>query len=149
MRKIRRTELDRLLKNNVCEILFIRRRPERAPGRPFMRKMVCSNCTEILNSENGIRSLNFRLPKGPKQLNEAIHNIVVAWDLFMQDYRNISMDQCFLIQTIPPETFWEYFNKVIYPMSASEKMTYHDTLDELPKNTQTPTKPKRKYGKNR
>lgn len=134
MRKVGRTELDRTLANNVCEIFFIRRRPERAPHRPEFRRMVCSNCSEVLNSENGIRSLNFRRPRGPKKLDERFHNIVVVWDIFMQDYRNVSMEYCYIVQTIPPEGFWEYYNKVLYPMSPSEKMHYMDNLDDLPKH---------------
>jgi hypothetical protein len=141
MKKVFRLELDRLLQSNVCEILFLRRRPERAPGRPFFRKMLCSNSMEILNSENGIRSLNFHLPGGPKKIDESRHNVVVVWDIFMQDYRNVSMDKCFLIQTLGPDDFWEYFNKHILSMTAGEKMQFMDTLDELPKHI--------KHGKNR
>jgi hypothetical protein len=132
MRRVRRGELDRLVSQNVCEIFFLRRRPERSPGRPIFRKMLCSNSMEILRSENGIRSLNFRLPNGPKQINEVYHDIVVVWDIFMQDYRNVSMENCYLIQTIPPEGFWDYYNKVLYVMSANEKMQYMDNLEDLP-----------------
>jgi hypothetical protein len=128
MRKVSRLELDNLLNHNACEIVFMRRRPERAPGRPPYRRMLCSNSMELLNSENGIRSLNFRLP-GPKQIDEAKHNVVVAWDIFMQDYRNISCDVVLLVQTIPDdETFWKYYNEVLYPMSANEKMNFMDTV---------------------
>lgn len=135
MRKVGRTELDRLVANNVCEIFFMRRRPERAPAHPEFRRMMCSNCSEILNSENGIRSLNFRKPESPKQLNERFHNIVVVWDIFMQDYRNVSLEYCYLVQSIVPENFWEYYNKVLFPMSSSEKAMYQDSLDDLPKQT--------------
>jgi hypothetical protein len=141
MRKIGRTELDRLLANNVCEIFFMRRRPERAPRRPEYRKMVCSTCNEILNSENGVRSLNFRKPEGPKKIDERFHNVVVVWDLFMQDYRNVSMERCYIVQAIPPENFWEYYNNVLYTMSANEKMQYMDDLEDLP--TYQPKKQKR------
>lgn len=136
MRKVRRAELDRLVANNVCEIFFMRRRPERAPRRPEFRRMLCSNSMEVLRSENGIRSLNFRSPSGLKKLNESFHNIVVVWDIFMQDYRNVSMENCYLVQQIPPENFWQYYNKVLYPMSANEKMMYMDSLDDLPKADQ-------------
>ena len=127
MRKIGRTELDGLLNNNACEIVFLRRRPERAKGRPIFRRMLCSNSMEILNSENGIRSLNFRLP-GPKQVDESKHNLVVTWDIFMQDYRNVSMDACFLVKEISNEEFWDYYNKVLYPMPQSQKMQFMDTM---------------------
>lgn len=128
MRRIGRTELDGLLNHNACEIVFLRRRPERAPTRPIFRRMLCSNSMELLNSENGIRSLNFRLP-GPKQVDEAKHNLLVVWDIFMQDYRNVAMDDCFLVKSIPDdETFWKYYNEVLYPMPQSQKMQFMDTV---------------------
>lgn len=128
MKKVGRSEFDSLLNSNVCEIIFVRRRPERAPSRPLLRRMICTNSSTLLNSENGIRSLNFHPPKGPKQVDEVIHNLVVVWDIFMQDYRNVSMDQCYLVQAIPDDDrFWNYFNNVLYPMSAKQKMNYMDS----------------------
>lgn len=129
MTKIGRSRLDAKLLHNACEIIFMRRRPERAPGRPLFRRMLCSKSMELLNSENGIRSLNFRLPQGPKQINESKHNIIVVWDIFMQDYRNVSMDVCFLVQEIPDDdTFWKYYNEVLYPMTGDQKQQYMDTI---------------------
>lgn len=132
MKRLLRPQLQGLLKNNICDIFFLRRRPERAPGRPEFRQMLCTNSSEILRSENGIRHLNFR-PAGPKQINEAIHNLVVTWDIFMQDYRNVSMEYCYLIKSIPADdTFWEYYNNVLYPMSPNEKLRYMDLVNPLP-----------------
>ena len=134
MRKIRRAELRSLLTRNACEIFFIRRRPERAPGRPYFRNMLCSNSMQLLRSENGIRNLNFRSPRGPKKVDERKHNLLVVWDIFMQDYRNVSMDDCYVIQTIPhDDTFWKYYNDVLLKMGSSEKLRYMDSLGELPK----------------
>lgn len=127
MRRIDRGELDKKLLNSVCEIVFIRRRPERAKGRPITRRMLCSKSMNLLNSPNGKLSLNFRLPRGPKKVNEVKHNLVVVWDIFMQDYRNVSMDDCFLVKEIPAnEEFWKYFNEVLYPMSAEDKAAFMD-----------------------
>jgi hypothetical protein len=132
MRKLRRTELQGLLKNNICDIFFLRRRPERAPGRPAFRQMLCTNSVEILRSENGIRHLNWR-QAGPKQVNEAIHNLVVTWDIFMQDYRNVSMEYCYLVKSFPADdSFWEYYNNVLYPMSPGEKLRYQDVENQIP-----------------
>ena len=129
MRKILRAELANILSQNVCEVVFVRRRPERAPGRSLTRRMITTNSINLLTSENGIRSLNFRLPKGPKQINEQIHNIVVAWDIIMQDYRNISMDDCYLVQTIPDDdNFWKFYNEILYPMSKEQKLQFMDGL---------------------
>ena len=128
MEKLTRTRLQSLLKNNICDLLIIRRRPERAPGRPDIRQMLCTNSMEILRSENGLRTLNYRGSFEPKQVDERLHNLVVTWDIIMQDYRNVSMDMCYLVQKMPADdNFWEYFNKHIFPMSPNEKMRYMDT----------------------
>jgi hypothetical protein len=129
-RKISRSELKNLVSSNVCEIIFLRRTPERAPVPPRAqwRRMLCTNSIQILNSTNGRISLNFRFPKSPRRIDEVKNNIVVAWDIMMQDYRNISMENCYLIQTIPgDETFWKYYNEVLYTMTPAQKMNFMDT----------------------
>lgn len=129
-RKIGRGELKNLVSSNVCEILFHRRTPERTsiPPRSEWRRMLCTNSIQILNSTNGKISLNFRFPRTPKRIDEVKHNMVVVWDIIMQDYRNVSMDECYLIQTIPgDETFWKYYNEVLYTMSGPQKMNFMDT----------------------
>jgi hypothetical protein len=127
-RLVSRQELKNLALNNVCEIVFLRRRPERAPNRPEFRRMLCSLNDNLLNSVDGRLSLNFHYPRTSRRIDEAKHNIVVVWDIFMQDYRNVSMDQCYLLQTIPPnERFWKYYNDVLYPMTPEQKMTFMDT----------------------
>ena len=127
LKRIKRTELQRLLKSNVCDLLVVRRRPERAPGRPELRQMLCTNSMEILRSENGLRVLNYSGSFEPKKVDERKHNLVVTWDIFMQDYRNVSMDLCYLVQKIPADdNFWKFFNENIFPMSPNEKMRYMD-----------------------
>lgn len=136
MRRIKRTELKRILTRNACELFIFRRRPERAPGRPYFRSMLCSNSMELLRSENGIRNLNFRSPRGPKKVDERKHNLCVVWDIFMQDYRNVAMEDCYMIQTIPDDdTFWKYYNDVLSQMSGEQKMRYMDDINDLPKPT--------------
>lgn len=116
-----------MLNRHVCDILIVRRRPERAPGRPLLRQMLCTNSMDILRSENGLRVLNYRGSFIPKKVDERKHNLVVTWDIMMQDYRNVNMDECYLMQKIPADdTFWEYFNESILPLSPSEKMRYMD-----------------------
>lgn len=131
MRKVNRIELANLLATNVCDILFVRRRPERTLHKnKLIRRMFCTNSNSLLNSLNGRTSLGYRPPKGPKKIDEVKHNVVVTWDIFMQDYRNVSMDACFLVNEFPAdESFWEYFNENIYPMTAKEKQYY---IGEIP-----------------
>ena len=120
---IQRTTLDSILLNNVCEIRFSRRRP--VAGKSATRRMWCTKSYSLLNSINGRISLNYKPPSGPKKVNEAQDNIIVVWDILMQDYRTVSADQCDLLQQIPADdSFWEYFNNNIYPMSAKQKINF-------------------------
>lgn len=128
-RVVGRPELKSLLSNNICEIVFTRRRPERAPGRPYVRRMLCSNAMSVLNSWNGHLSLHFHLPRTGRRIDEVKHNIVVVWDILECDYRNVSMDECYLRQIIPgDDTFWQYYNEVLYPMTPEQKRSFEDTM---------------------
>lgn len=128
-RLVQRRELDMLLQNNVCEIVFVRRRPERAPNRPVVRRMICTNALQVLDTENGHISLNFHFPRTARRIDEVKHNIVVVWDIFMQDYRNVSMETCYLRQTIPADdTFWKYYNDALFKMTPQQKMNFMDSV---------------------
>lgn len=119
---IQRVALDSLLLKNVCEIRFVRRRPRAGDGPT--RRMLCTKSYELLNSVNGRVTLNYAPPRGPKKINEAAENVLVVWDILMQDYRTINMNSCDLIQQIPDKDFWEYFNENIYPMSPEQKFNF-------------------------
>jgi hypothetical protein len=119
---IQRAALDSLLLNNVCEIRFVRRRPRAGDGPT--RRMLCTKSFDLLNSVNGRTTLNYAPPKGPAKINEAAENVLVVWDILMQSYRTISMNSCDLIQQIPNNDFWEYFNENIYPMSPEQKYNF-------------------------
>lgn len=127
-RKINRLELKSLLNSNVCEIVFVRRRPERAPDRPLVRRMLCTNSGNILNSLNGKISLRYRPPKTSFRINEQLYNLCVVWDILWCDYRNVSMEDCYLRQIIPDDnTFWKYYNDVLYKMSPQQKLNFMDS----------------------
>ena len=143
-RLVSKNELKTLLQNNVCEIVFVRRRPERAPVPPrlVIRRMLCTNSLKLLTSYNGKLSLNFRFPKTARRLNENLHDIVVVWDILVQDYRNVSISTpespftnkgpsqqtCYLRQTIPDDdTFWQYYNDVLLKMTPDQKMNFMDS----------------------
>lgn len=121
--RVHRSALDSILLSNVCEVRFVRRSPK--PGSPPTRRMLCTKAHSLLTSTNGRVSLNYRSPVHPPVINEAAENVVTVWDILMQDYRNISMEQCELIQQIPAdEEFWTYFNDSIYPMSGEQKLNF-------------------------
>jgi hypothetical protein len=144
-RIVSKSELKALLQNNVCEVVFVRRRPERAPVPPRVniRRMICTNSFSLLASYNAKISLNFRLPKTGRRIDESKHDIVCAWDILMQDYRNISISTpespftnkgpskstCYLRQTIPADdTFWKYYNDVLIKMSPEQKLNFMDSV---------------------
>jgi len=128
MTRIRRAKLNSLLQRGACEIIFLRRDTKKIHGGQVTRKMVCSNCNEILNTENGIRSLNFKRPRGAKKINESLHDVVVVWDILMQDYRNVSMENCFLISEMEPDQFWQFYNETLLPMTPKGKLQYMNSV---------------------
>jgi hypothetical protein len=120
---VQRAALNSILQNNVADIRFVRRDPK--PGFPPTRRMICTKSYELLSSTNGRLSLNYIPPKGPPQLNEVAENLIVVWDILMQSFRNISMNDVNLIEQWPAdEEFWTYFNESIYPMSKEQKFTF-------------------------
>ena len=120
---IQKSALDLLLQTNVCEIRFPRRTVK--SGLASTRRMLCTKSQQLLTSVNGRLSLNYFAPKGAPKSYLGPDHLAVAWDILMQDYRNINMDQCDLIQEIPAnDDFWIYFNENIYPMSAQQKFNF-------------------------
>lgn len=126
--KISLQALKTILETNVAEIRFIRRRGK--SGHPMERRMVCSNDKKFLSSSAGRITLNFR-PVATTQpqpyFNRNAKNVLNVWDIIMQDYRNINMDSCDLVQVIPSDKFWEFFNKTLAILSPKEKMRYMDS----------------------
>lgn len=121
--KVQRSTLDSILLRNVCEVRFTRKIPVK--DKPSTRRMWCTKSYNLLNSTNGKVSLNYRAPTKSKIINEEVNNILVVWDIFMQDYRIINMNECDLLQQIPDdETFWQFFNENLYIMSAEQKAAF-------------------------
>lgn len=121
--RVSRTGLEAILKNHVAEIVFWRR----TPGPSDVRRMLCTLDMRLLNSNEGRIALNFRPAKHAPPYNPRAYNLLIVWDIFMQDYRAISMDSCELIKTIksnPPDEWWKYFNEVLSKMTAQEKVDF-------------------------
>ncbi len=122
---ISRQNLKALLRTSVCEIKFRRRNP--IAGRPLYRRMLCTTSPTILNSLDGRLTLNFRPTNNPPPYNPDEYNLVIVWDILMQDYRSVNMTYCNLIAKIPAtKAFWDYFRKEIYPKSQNEKKYWMD-----------------------
>lgn len=121
--KIALPTLKALLETNVLEIKFTRRRSK--PGAPATRRMLCTNSAAILKTVPGREALNFRATYKPPKYNPQTKNLILAWDIFKQDYRMINCDNVALISQIPAnEEFWEYFNNTLRTMSAEQKSTF-------------------------
>jgi hypothetical protein len=119
MAKIGLQSLKQVLQKNVAEIRFTLRRSNLSGQR--VRNMLCTLDDSILNSINGRTTLNFRPPKQNPPYNPAAKNLLLVWDIFMQDWRMVNMNDCSLINTITRDEFWKYFNDHIYGMTIQEK----------------------------
>jgi hypothetical protein len=120
---VQRASLDSLLLTNVCEIRFQRKKP--VAGKSATRRMWCTKSYSLLNSTNGRISLNYHPPTSGKRYVESIKNNIIVWDILMQDYRTISMEECELLQQVPAnEDFWKFFNENIYPLSTEQKINF-------------------------
>jgi hypothetical protein len=112
-----------LLLSNVAEIRFQRRVV--VPGSTTFRRMWCTNCAALLNSYNGRAILNYRSPSRGYAYDVTGKNLIVTWDILMQDYRNISMDNCDLLRSLPAnDEFWKFFNENILIMSTQQKINF-------------------------
>jgi hypothetical protein len=119
-----------LLMQSVVELKFKRRREK--PGYQDYRRMLCTNDKKLLMSKLGREILNydppkkFSLPYDPRS-----KNLVIAYDIFYQNFRAINcndVDVISVIKTAPDATeFWKYFNEKIRPMSAVQKATFMNT----------------------
>lgn len=114
--------LQTLLRSNVAEIKFTRRLPKR--GSPPTRRMLCTCCIALLNSSQGRITLNFRPAYGKLAYNPTQKNLIVVWDILMQDYRMINMSACDLFATIPQNGFWSFFNKKLATMTTKQKIDF-------------------------
>tara|TARA_R110000868_G_scaffold138335_3_gene352402 strand:+ start:7676 stop:8029 length:354 start_codon:yes stop_codon:yes gene_type:complete len=114
--------LQNLQKSNILEIKFKRRHLK--PGAPLTRRMLCTGDLSVLNSPQGRVALNFRPAYSQPLFNPTIKNLLVTWDIFMQNYRMVNMDACELITLVPNAGFWKFFNERLALMSTAQKMQF-------------------------
>jgi hypothetical protein len=111
------------LLNNVVEVRFVRRR--QIPGLGAVRRMLCTNNATILTSPNGRIVLNYRTPANALNYNPAQKNLIITWDILMQDFRTISLDDCEIVRQFPPnDEFWNFFNETIFNMTMQQKFAF-------------------------
>jgi hypothetical protein len=127
--RLSRSGLSALLHKNAAELRFIRRVPKEFWSN--RRRMLCTNDMTLLRSIPGTKVLNFQLPLGiglPYDPNQ--HNLLITWDIFMQNWRAIpceSVDVIAVIKTQPPQEFWKYFMQQVVPLTATRKGQFMNT----------------------
>lgn len=127
--RLGRTSLWMLLQTSVAELRFHRRHQKR--GFKDYRRMLCTNDQKLLLSVPGKKILNFVPGVGHLKYNPASKNLVVAWDIFMQNYRMINCDDVEVIAVIKTnpdqQPFWKYFYEQLAIMSAAHKARFMNT----------------------
>jgi hypothetical protein len=119
---IGRASLYQKLQTNVCDLKFIRRIPK--AGKPPYRRMLCTNNSVLLNSVNGKVILNFNSPSNPPEYNTASENVIVTWDIIMQDWRTINCNSVDLLVDYNENEFWDFYNKTLSKLTTSEKIIF-------------------------
>ena len=121
--KVSLATLKNLLLSNVAEIKFLRKRLK--PGASSTRRMLCTNSLPLLNSPEGRIALNYKRAINTPRFDPTVKNVLITWDIFMQDYRCINMAACELINVIPAnKTFWTFFNEKLAGLSAPQKVSF-------------------------
>jgi len=119
------TGLMQLLQKNVVELRFRRRHPKH--GFKDLRRMLCTNDSTLLNSPAGKHIFHYEPPTHSRKYNPLAKNLVMTFDVFMQQYRMVNVQSCDIIAVIstdPPDKWWEYFNKRVLSMSAGQKLIF-------------------------
>ena len=127
--RLGRTALWMLLQTNAAELRFLRRIEK--PGFKDYRRMLCTNDQKLLQSAPGKTIFHYRPPTSSLRYDPAAKNLVVAFDIFYQDWRMINcndVEVIAVIKTSPdPQPFWKYFYERIADMSAAQKARFMDT----------------------
>ena len=57
-----------------------------------------------------------------------VKNLIIVWDIFMQNYRQINCDNVDLIKTIPAnDEFWTYYVDNLENLTQQEKINFQNT----------------------
>lgn len=127
--RLGRTALWTLLATSVVELRFHRRIPKQ--GYKDYRRMLCTGDKALLNSAPGKQVLRFTTPNHGLKYDPAAKNLVVAWDIFMCNWRMVNCDDVEVISVIKsspdPTDFWKYFSEWLMRMSASQKASFMNT----------------------
>lgn len=96
--RLGRLALWTLLGTNAAELRFRRRLDK--PGYKDYRRMLCTRDLNLLESTPGKTILNYKQPTGHLKYDPASKNLVVCWDIFLQNWRMINCDDVEVIAVI-------------------------------------------------
>ena len=119
-----------LFGTHVVELVAVRRNPK--PGKGPIRAFFATNNWGLLNGIAGKTALHFRAPTHPPPYSAKAKNLFTTWDILMQDWRNINLNNYAIREVLPLKTaedismFWQYFAFILKPMTAEEKTTFMD-----------------------
>jgi hypothetical protein len=123
------TSLAILLQTNAAELRFKRRREK--TGFNNFRRMLCTSDKKLLLSAPAKRILRFVPTYGHLKYDPRSKNLIVTWDIFLQNWRMINCDDVDLIAVIKtspdPSDFWKYFYERLVNMSAEQKAKFMNT----------------------
>lgn len=122
--------LKKLCQQAVVELKFKRRLNKL--GFPPNRRMLCTLNVPLLNGDIGKNILNFTRPNNRPPYNAESKGLVVVWDIIMQNWRAIPAESCEvatvfnLLSKADQAKFFNFFDKVIMKMTASQKKNFMD-----------------------
>ena len=117
-----------LYATHVVEVKVIRRNTKL--GRGMTRKFLSTNSRLLLDSIAGMTAFHFKALINPPPYNAQSRNLLTAYDLLMQDYRNINLDTDTVLGAMPIRNeeelnnFWQYFATNLSKWSSSNKQMF-------------------------
>jgi len=109
-RKLHRGQIRFFLEYNAVELVFKRRiyppKPRKFTfGKPTpIRRIICTSSWVFLKENNKI--FNFKRPRGTKRSDQWYRkkNLVIVFDLIIQNFRSISLDDYRIMNSYPLDT---------------------------------------------
>ena len=123
--------LKSMLNQSILDIRFTRRTPK--AGKPNTRRMLCTNAPQFLSTIAAKSVFGFSAPSGAPKYNAASKGLVIAYDLFMQNFGAINGSNVEILNVYPVTNeqqineFWDFFSQNVSPMSASDKDKFMDS----------------------
>lgn len=125
--------LQELLATHVAIITVIRRNPK--PNRGPNRRFLATNNYLLLNSIPGKSVFHFKAPRQYPPFNAKSKNLITAFDLLMQKYRNINLETDKIIDMIPVRNekelteFWQWFyDSGLYRWNSGNKSAFMNNV---------------------